>query len=461
MGMYAMGIPAGILIDRKTPRWGVTFGAIALACGYFPIYRAYLGGPESGFPTAVLNFCAFLTGLGSCTSFSAAIKTSTFNWPEHRGTATAFPLSGFGLSAFFFATLANVAFGDDLSKFLLLLSLGTLCLNAVALPFITLIPTAPAYSSLPTEEEPRPRSHSESDKRKPVSTGRSSDSSAGSATSTQQHQSTNDSDVSPVRNVQEEYSHAVEITGIKILPKLEFWQLFGMLGLLAGVGLMTINNIGNDAKALWRHWDAKATPAFLQNREQLHVSILSLGSFAGRLSSGTHIPPSDLDPFADIPLGVGSDFLVKRLRASRFWCLTVSAVVFTIVQLIAYSLVNPNLLFMVSGLTGLGYGALFGVFPALVADTFGVQGLSLNWGFMIFAPVVSSYGFNYAYGKIYDNHSHVINSGETDCPDGLECYQDAYRATLLASFIGILLSLWCIKHERARKATISQGTREA
>ena len=152
---------------------------------------------------------------------------------------------------------------------------------------------------------------------------------------------------------------------------------------------------------------------------------------------------------------------MKRLRASRFWCLTVSAVVFAVVQLIAHSLANPNFLFLVSGLTGVGYGALFGVFPALVADTFGVQGLSLNWGFMIFAPVLSSYGFNYAYGKIYDSHSHVINSGETDCPDGIECYQDAYRATLVASFIGILLSLWCIKHERTRKATMSQSTREA
>ena len=55
MGMYAMGIPAGILIDRKTPRWGVFFGAIALACGYFPIYRGTLAGIIGNFPHSVAD----------------------------------------------------------------------------------------------------------------------------------------------------------------------------------------------------------------------------------------------------------------------------------------------------------------------------------------------------------------------------------------------------------------------
>ncbi len=38
MGMYAMGVPAGILVDHRGPRLGVLVGAIALAVGYFPIH---------------------------------------------------------------------------------------------------------------------------------------------------------------------------------------------------------------------------------------------------------------------------------------------------------------------------------------------------------------------------------------------------------------------------------------
>jgi hypothetical protein len=71
-----------------------------------------------------------------------------------------------------------------------------------------------------------------------------------------------------------------------MLRKIEFWQLFMTMALLSGIGLMTINNIGNSAKALWEHYDDSASPKFIQQRQVMHVSILSFGNFAGRLSSG-------------------------------------------------------------------------------------------------------------------------------------------------------------------------------
>jgi hypothetical protein len=39
LGMYACGLPAGILVDARGPRWGVAIGIFAFAFGYFPIYR--------------------------------------------------------------------------------------------------------------------------------------------------------------------------------------------------------------------------------------------------------------------------------------------------------------------------------------------------------------------------------------------------------------------------------------
>jgi len=44
------------------------------------------------------------------------------------------------------------------------------------------------------------------------------------------------------------------------------------------------------------------------------------------------------------------------------------------------------------------YGFLFGVYPSLVAETFGVHGLSQNWGCMTLAPVISGNIFNLLYG---------------------------------------------------------------
>jgi hypothetical protein len=35
--MYAFGIPSGILVDSKGPRWGVVLGIALFAAGYYPI----------------------------------------------------------------------------------------------------------------------------------------------------------------------------------------------------------------------------------------------------------------------------------------------------------------------------------------------------------------------------------------------------------------------------------------
>jgi MFS family permease len=117
-------------------------------------------------------------------------------------------------------------------------------------------------------------------------------------------------------------------------------------------------------------------------------------------------------------------------------------------QIAALNVSDPHFLWIVSGLSGLGYGALFGVYPALVADTFGVSGLSLNWGFMTLAPVLWGNIFNLAYGGIFDKHSKELPNHERICEDGLECYRAAYWFTFASSLAGIVVSLWCVWHER-------------
>lgn len=47
----------------------------------------------------------------------------------------------------------------------------------------------------------------------------------------------------------------------------------------------------------------------------------------------------------------------------------------------------------------MAYGFLFGVYPTLVAECFGVHGLSQNWGCMTVAPIAFSNLFNLLYGN--------------------------------------------------------------
>ncbi len=37
--MYAFGIPAGMMVDAKSPRWGLTLGIALLGFGYYPIAK--------------------------------------------------------------------------------------------------------------------------------------------------------------------------------------------------------------------------------------------------------------------------------------------------------------------------------------------------------------------------------------------------------------------------------------
>jgi MFS family permease len=444
IGMYAVGIPGGILIDSKGPRWGVFVGVLGLAVGYFPLHRAYDQGPGS-MSTAALCFFSLLTGVASGTAFSAALKVCATNWPQHRGTATAFPLSAFGLSAFFWTSLSAFLYPNSTSGYLFLLALGATSLVFVGMVFLKMVPPTLPYEAVPSAERPRSiRSDSNRMRRMSQHSRNSSKASnmAGEDGSAEERSSLVSSDSNgpgDIENIKDHVSHGHkgDITGWTLLKTPSFWRLWIMLGVLCGVGLMTINNIGNDARALWYHYDDSKSHDFIQGRQLIHVALLSLMSFTGRLSSG-----------------IGSDWLIHH-NASRFWTLVASASIFTIAQLVALNLENPNLLFWLSGLTGLAYGALFGVFPALVADAFGTSGMAINWGAMTLAPVLSGNIFNLCYGAILDRRSIFKGDGkgggERQCDEGKACYASAYMITLIASLFGIGWSLWCIRCERVQK----------
>ncbi|KAI8630591.1 MFS general substrate transporter [Xylariaceae sp. FL1651] len=497
LGMYSMGVPIGMFVDSRGPRPAVLAGSILLGLGYLPLERAYDAGQGS---VAWLSFSSFLTGLGGCTAFAAAVKVSALNWPHHRGTATAFPLAAFGLSAFFFSLISSIFFPGSPGKFLLLLSIGTFGMIFIGFFFLRVLPSSSAYHTVPaadpgmTDSQELHRTTSQQSKvlRDPSEPGTLPDHAAITTTSNMTHRDApnpeepaygESSNLEPGRvataeaasyttgpalgeadetssllsqstvasslpgevlvqsSIDMDRSHRVDIRGWNLLINPEFWQYWTIMGILSGIGLMTINNIGNDATVLWKHYDDSIDDKTLVLRQQLHVSILSLGSFSGRLLSG-----------------VGSDFLVKVLHASRVWCLVIASVIFSLAQICALNVVNPHLLGFVSGFSGLGYGFLFGVFPSIIAESFGIHGLSQNWGFMTLSPVLSSNIFNLFYGIVLDAHSVIEADGQRRCEEGIDCYRSAYVVTLVACGLGLGVTLWVIWHQaRTRLREVGKG----
>ena len=239
-----------------------------------------------------LCFFAFLTGIGGASAFSGSIKTCTYamfssryrtglrisaalNWPNHRGTATAFPLSAFGLGAFFFASISNVAFPDNTSSFLLLLSLGCLSMAFVSVAFLRVVPRTQLYAPVSNIEDRRSsnplrrtkskdhKAHHLDEEPGTLATHpcasqslhhhakRNSD--AADTPDKEPHESSSlvskSSSSSPGDVPYEENSiepaahhdsHHPDIRGFALLKQTEFYQLWLLLGILTGVGLMTI-----------------------------------------------------------------------------------------------------------------------------------------------------------------------------------------------------------------------------
>ena len=209
------------------------------------------------------------------------VCAAAWNWPDHRGTATAFPMAGFGLSAFFFSGLSSLAFPDDTSGFLLFLAIGTFGMVFASAFFLRVVHHSADYAPLPTHEDPLPslssnrrtpepakgRTHKSGDgtERGRASAELRRDFQPQDSSGTRVRSATRGRSESPVANHSHNaavarpeliYASALDdhgaddrnygqpthldIRGLALVRRPEFWRQFTLLGLLTGIGLMTI-----------------------------------------------------------------------------------------------------------------------------------------------------------------------------------------------------------------------------
>ncbi len=286
--MYTFGVPIGMFVDHRGPRPAVLAGSLLLGLGYFPIQRAFDAGSGS---VALMCVFSYLTGLGGCMAFAAAVKTSALNWPHHRGTATAFPLAAFGLSAFFFSVFGTLFFPGNTSDFLMCLALGTFLLTFVGFFFLRVLPPvsyhpvpggdggghlsdsqqlrrtsseegkphrpgrvnpfvepgmSPSYTNPTTSapadavEVPQPSQRDATVRADVEASFVPEEPELDETSSLMSRTSSLPGDVLVQSSVDMDRSHRVDIRGWKLLRNIEFWQFFSIMGILAGIGLMTI-----------------------------------------------------------------------------------------------------------------------------------------------------------------------------------------------------------------------------
>ncbi|PWN48388.1 MFS general substrate transporter [Violaceomyces palustris] len=523
-GVYLSGPLWGKYIDKRGPRIALISAALLVLLGYLGLAAAY----TAYWPihsTASLFFLNLLTGLGNNGGFTAAMNAQAKSWGgERRGTATALVLSGFGLSAFLYSSLSHALFPGNTGGYLMLLAFGSMTSMLVGLALIRIIPPtevdgrgayeaiadvspdADLETSATVNRTRRSSSASRTFTRRRTSSDIGARASVWQPDSLSADASEDEADgqnhvVAPTQNLPQDQTPStaaaipsaithpvndsetkpiqpgtegeVDICGRRLIKQVDFLLLFGLMALVSGAGLLLINNVGTVTRTLWEYNQRKNKDgrgsgdlsglklddkAKVQQLQAHQVSAISICNASGR-----------------IMIGLLSDYLVNKTGSPRYrvWLLLVVTTLALLSQTLAAlpnTIETVKQLLLVSTLTGLAYGTLFGLCPVLVFEWFGLKHFSQNYGMLSLSPVLAGNVFNLMFGRIYDSNvepepAHggdgmgggVGRGGQHvhQCLKGEDCYRKVFEITAVGCVLAVLISLALI----ARRAGLTEGLR--
>lgn len=82
-------------------------------------------------------------------------------------------------------------------------------------------------------------------------------------------------------------------------------------------------------------------------------------------------------------IGIMSDFAKNRLRIRRSGCISLVAFLFVISQIMAMTTDDVTDLWKASLALGLAYGSLFGLFPTIAIELFGIGGCYIQCSIVV------------------------------------------------------------------------------
>ncbi|TFY63639.1 hypothetical protein EVJ58_g3140 [Rhodofomes roseus] len=508
-------------------------GFFSLLVGYLGIRHYYDQGLSDGSSTlGTLSICllaafSFLTGIGGNGGLASAMNSTAKSWPDKmRATMNGVVISGFGLSAFLFSTIAHVAFPGNTSDFLLILAVGTALPMVLGFFLIRPIPLPHSVVEEEAFESPAahahrpapppaaiaspvlyrdstsqthllsPHVHHHDDEDDMLATAEEVDELIPGYTAGPQHTAlasdyyvpANAESValSPTRGEGRSRSRSAfsarrgsarsyvvpplteleppNVHGKGLFVDVDFWVIFSITALLAGTGLMYINNVGSISQALF----AMGNPDYDESKagqwQATQVSIVSITNCAGRFF-----------------IGMVADFVRNYLQRPRSFCITVVAAIFIVSQVTCYYVSAVENLWKASALLGLAYGCMFGLFPTICIEWFGLPHFSENWGFVSLAPMLGSNILSIAFGRNLDAHaphssesspalatpSTSAASGVLDlarraglpssaqCLEGRACYRDSLKLTIGACCVAFALAMYSGWRDRTRQVRVA------
>ncbi|ANB15660.1 Mch1p [Sugiyamaella lignohabitans] len=191
--------------------------------------------------------------------------------------------------------------------------------------------------------------------------------------------------------------------------------------------------------------------AFVLTSGPLEMYLNNIGAIIDTMSTGRDLPYQRLDVILSAPssannvsifsafstiarlsVGVFSDIVRPRLSTAMVLTIIVftTAIAHFLLALGVFAQDAGRLFYISSMINGFSYGALFTLYPTMVACVWGVKSFGTNWGLFILGPAIGSVIYGILFGAIYQRATSGLTCAGNDC----------YEITFLVSGSGIVVA---------------------
>lgn len=393
LGTYMSYIP-GVIFDRQGPYTSVLLSGSAMLVVHLAMFAALQFAPESVSPLGIGSAMMLFGLLSSFCVFSSVVPNESLFGDANRGKVMAALTSAYSCGGAFFAFVFHEGFhSSDVPGFFLFV--GNYLLAACVFSWYM-------FARPGSEEEGKDKKRRSGS----VEFGLGS-------TSMESDAQVDGADGSDKPD---------EITGVALLTDVRFWMLFIPVMIVVGAGLLVMSNVSFIVESLGGPTE----------QVPFMVALFSIVNTLGRLITGAV-----------------SDLLLTRYPRAYF--AGISALLMAITQAVFLS-VPPSWLVLPVAMAGFSEGVMFGTFPVIIREEFGLQHFGKNFGLLSLANCVGyPLFFSPLASYVYQHSAATRTADGVEKCFGAQCFGPVFVVAIALSTVALVCCIQLARLQWRRK----------